>query len=267
MADDTAAELGSARMGTELMAPLLYCLARSLRARTVLEIGAGATTLALLRALADNRADVLRETEQLRAKQDRYDPDWRRGPAAMRGQEGAVLSWLLADPPLVNPDYYETGYAPRCVSIDDGSSPYSAATGVRAAAERAGLDGLLAQHAADFRAVAPALAAEGVRFDLAWFDCGGYPEYRDFLRLYWDLVEPDGGLIVMHYTLTVPNHERAIAELTEEGRRGERGRFEILSLLEPHKLMQNSCTLIRRCERDAPHFPLTRAISLERSTG
>lgn len=263
--DAALARLRSARMGTELMGPLLYALARSVRAERIVEVGAGATTLFLLRALADNRADVLREREALPAKQALYDAAWAEDEDAGRRHEQAVLRWLTADPPLVDPGYHTRPYTPRCVSIDDGSSPFSTAGEVADAAREAGLDGLLDRRVADFREVAVSLRQGGDRFDLAWLDCGGYLEYRDFLDLYWDLVEPDGGLLVLHYTLTVPNHERVLTELQEAGARARRGRFELFSLLEPHKLMQNSCTLIRRCEKPPARFPLVRAVSLERS--
>jgi predicted O-methyltransferase YrrM len=263
--DTAMARLHSARMGTELMGPLLYALVRSVRAERVVEVGAGATTLFLLRALADNRADVLRERDELPAKQALYDAAWADDEDAGRRHEHAVLGWLTADPPLVNPEYYGRPYTPRCVSIDDGSSPFSTARDVDDAARQAGLDDLLDRRGADFRDAAASFRDRGDRFDLAWFDCGGYREYRDFLDLYWDLVEPDGGLLILHYTLTVHNHERVLMELQEAGARGERCRFELLSLLEPHKLMQNSCTLIRRCEKPPPRFPLVNAVSLERS--
>jgi len=263
--DAALGRLRSARMGTELMGPLLYALARSVRAERIVEVGAGATTLFLLRALADNRADVIREREALPAKQVLYDAAWADDEDAGRRHEHAVLSWLTADPPLVDPGYHARPYTPRCVSIDDGSSPFSTAGEVADAAREVGLDGLLDRRVADFREVAVSLRQGGDRFDLAWWDCGGYREYRDFLDLYWDLVEPDGGLLVLHYTLTVPNHERVLTELQEAGARARRGRFELLSLLEPHKLMQNSCTLIRRCEKPPARFPLVRAVSLERS--
>lgn len=262
---DVVGRLRSARMGTELMGPLLYSLVRSVRAERVLEVGAGMTTLYLLRALADNQADVARERMALPAKQELYDPAWADDEDSGRRAEHAVLAWLQAEPPLVDPDYYRAPYEPRCVTIDDASSPFSTVGRVVAAAREAGLRDLLEHWPEDFRAAAPRLRADGARFDFVWFDCGGYREYRDFLDLYWDLIKPDDGMLVLHYTLTVPNHERVLAELAAAGRAGKRGRFEMLSLLEPHKLMQNSCTLIRRCERPPRRFPLTRAISLESS--
>ena len=47
--------------GTELMAPLLYTLARFTRVRTVLEGGSGYTTPFLAKALADNAHAVEEE--------------------------------------------------------------------------------------------------------------------------------------------------------------------------------------------------------------
>lgn len=257
--------LGSARMGTELMAPLLHGLARSIRAERVLEVGAGLSTLYLLRALAENAADAERERGQLAAKSAGYDPAWAGDEDAARRAGPAVLRWLEADPPLADPTWYDRPYEPRLVSVDDGSSPFGTAGAVPDAARAAGLDRFLDARRGDFRTVLAELGAAGERVGLAWFDCGGYPEYRDFLDLCWDLVEPDGGLMVLHYTVTVPNHERAVDELVAAAARGERGRFEVLNLLEPHKLMQNSCTLIRRCDAPPRRYPLTRAVSLERS--
>jgi hypothetical protein len=253
-------------MGTELMAPLLHSLARSVRAERVLEVGAGLSTLFLLRALAENSADVERERSLLPAKTAGYDPAWASDEEAARRAGPAVVRWLEADPPLIDPAWYDRPYAPRCLSVDDTSSPFSTADAVQEAAQTAGLDRFLDFRRCDFRELAAELREARERVDLAWFDCGGYREYQDFLDLCWDLVEPDGGLLVLHYTVTVPSHERALAELTASGERGERGRFEVLSLLEPHKLMQNSCTLVRRCDAPPRRYPLTRAVSLERSS-
>lgn len=258
------ASLRSARMGTELVGPLLYSLVRSTRAERVLEVGAGQTTLLLVKALADNLRDIAEERRLLAAKQERFDPAWLDSEDAVRRDEREVLAWLEDDPPLVDPRYLARTYAPVCISVDDTSSPFSSATRVADAVKRAGLPDILQVHSADFREAAGAEGIAGTVFDLAWFDCGGYPEYRDFLSLYWDRIDADGGLVVLHYTLTVPSNERILAELEEDRRRGTRGRFELLSLLEPHKLMQNSCTLLRRCDTPAPRFAVTRPISLER---
>jgi predicted O-methyltransferase YrrM len=261
------AMVASPRMGTELVGPLLRSLVCLGRAATVLEIGGGASTLYLLDALAENARRHESELRMMEAKQRLYDPSWADDEAAADRDPDALLTWLEADPPLALPAYYAQPYRPRCVSVDDLSSAFTAASRVRAAAERAGLAHLLDQRFCDFRDVPSVLGDQEEVFDLAWFDCGGYAEYRDFLDLYWDKVSADGGMLALHYTLTVPSHERVLTELASHLQTGTRGHFEMLSLLEPHKLMQNSVTLIRRTAGPAPRFPLTRGVSLERSGG
>lgn len=262
----SACELRSARMGTELMAPLLYSLLRSVRAERVLEIGAGLTTLYLAKALADNLQDVRHEQSVLPLKQRAYSPAWEAGKAGSLGDERARLRWLEAEPALADPSYYDQDYVPSCITIDDATSPFSTSAKVEQALRRAGLDGFVQWRRIDFRDAVKDFVAAGRMFDFVWFDCGGAQEYRDFLNRFWDLVEPDGGMIVLHYTLTVPRHEAVLEEFLRSGCEGQRGRFELLSLREPHKLMQNSATLIRRCDVPAPNFPLTRPVSLERSS-
>jgi predicted O-methyltransferase YrrM len=61
--------------GTELMAPLLYTLARFTRARTVLEGGSGYTTPFLAKALADNAHAVEEERRAMHQKTARYVAD------------------------------------------------------------------------------------------------------------------------------------------------------------------------------------------------
>lgn len=255
------------RMGTELVGPLLRSLVCMSRAATVLEIGGGASTLYLLDALAENARRHESELHMMEAKQRLYDPSWADDEGAADRDPGALLTWLEADPPLALPAYYAQPYRPRCISVDNLSSAFSAASRVRDAAEGAGLAHLLDQRFCDFRDLPSVLGHQEEVFDFAWFDCGGYGEYRDFLDLYWDKVRADGGMLVLHYTLTVPSHERVLTELASHQQTGIRGQFEMLSLLEPHKLMQNSVTLIRRTAGPAPRYPLTRGVSLERSGG
>jgi len=257
-------ELSAPRMGTELVGPLLYSLVRSTRPAHALEVGSGTTTLYLLRALADNVSDVQRELGMMAEKRQGYDPRWNDEEVAKENQS-EILAWLEKEPSLALPEFYEKPYAPYLISVDKHSSPYSSSARVARVAESVGLAGYFTEKNCDFRDITNVM--EGAqRLDFVWFDCGGYADYREFLDLYWDHVEPDNGLLALHYTLTVPSHERILAELAGQRDSGKLGRFEMLSLLEPHKIMQNSLTLIRRCNGDLPRFPLTRPISLEQSS-
>jgi hypothetical protein len=73
------------------------------------------------------------------------------------------------------------------------------------------------------------------------------PEFDNF----WDLINPDGGLVVMHYLMTSPEGEAFLRYLSaqQEMRPGE---FEVVNLLEPHKLSQNSLTILRRTSGVVP---------------
>lgn len=74
---------------------------------------------------------------------------------------------------------------------------------------------------------------------------------------YWDLVDPNGGLVLVHSTLTnaasrdwLARMKQHCASSSENDNCGHSnsgyGPFELLSLMEPHKMRQNSVTMIRR---------------------
>jgi hypothetical protein len=86
---------------------------------------------------------------------------------------------------------------------------------------------------------------ENQKFDFVWFDCGGYAEYERFLEEYWSLINPDGGLLLLHSTLTNITIREVLTKLKLRQATTGFNDFELLSLLEPHKRFQNSVTMIR----------------------
>ena len=85
--------------------------------------------------------------------------------------------------------------------------------------------------------------------DLLWVDFGDGDQLDAFFTKYWPLVNCRGGLIVVHSTLTNAAAREWLARMKARARGGddaELGLFDVLSLLEPHKMRQNSCTLIQR---------------------
>ena len=78
--------------------------------------------------------------------------------------------------------------------------------------------------------------------DLAWVDAW---ECLYFFDHFWELINPDGGLVVMHYLMTYPEGEAVVRYIGEFARRHP-GELETVNLLESHKLMQNSVTILRR---------------------
>jgi predicted O-methyltransferase YrrM len=218
------ADLYSRSMGTELMAPLLYALIRSTRPRTVLEIGVGYSTPFILRALADNAADFARERD------------------------------AVPDDHVLLASYFEREHAPVLHAVDNMAHADSTAPRVVETVARLELSSFLRLHQRDFRGFSEVMDPEALPFDLIWFDCGALNEYSDFLAEYWDLVNPSGGMILLHSTLTNATIHGVILRLKLRQATQSFNDFELLSLLEPHKRVQNSVTLIRMTSDDAAPF-------------
>jgi hypothetical protein len=233
------------RMGTENVAGLLYSLVRITRPRVALEIGMGYTTPWLLRALADNAAE--------------YDAD-------QRCFESDAPDDLMRRRTLRS-GYYSHDYSPVLIACDDHSMRHSTSKNVVDVVERLGLRNYLICIDANFRSIPERVAPEQLPIDFAWFDCGAELDYVDFLRAFWPLLNPEHGQLVLHFTYQpVQLRIKRSPECTgqpdvvefllpgsilneikrQQARQGIRSTFEVLSLVEPHKLQQGSVTLIRR---------------------
>lgn len=225
-------ELRVPAMGTEAVAPLLHGLLRLVRPRRVLEVGMGYTTPFLAAALSENVADTEEQARALAEKTRRH----------LDGGAPLDDAWLYGEPALLAPGYYRTGYRPRLVAVDDLSIPESSSPRVSAALRALGLDDLVTVVNADLRDCVRHFPEDFAPIDFAWVDAW---ECLYFFDNFWDLIDPDGGLVVMHYLMTYPEGEAFLRYLSaqQESRPGE---FEVVNLLEPHKLSQNSLTILRR---------------------
>jgi predicted O-methyltransferase YrrM len=205
-------------MGTDCLAPMLYWLVRMVRPQRVLEIGAGYTTPFIAQALADNVAAGDAERTVLAA-----------------GDPAAEL-------PLAHPDYYEQPHEPRLVCLDRMTDPTSSAPRVLAVLEQLGLTPVCEVLEGDLRSSAQDVRERLGPIDFAWVDVW---DTLAFFRSFWDLVDPAGGVLALHWLLTYPQG-RAILRYIESLRALEGGRLELTSIVEPHKFAQNSLTLVRR---------------------
>lgn len=220
------------RMGTEQMGPLLYSLLRFTRPKHVLEIGMGYTTCFILRALEDNARDVAAERDVLIEYHQANRAEQQSHP----------------DHPFALPDFYRQPYEPVLHAIDDLSHPQSGAEKVVAAAKRLGLTDRLHFHDSDFRGFSPSLPREHLPIDFVWLDAGGYVNYNAFASEYWDLINPDGGQWLIHSTMTNLEGIAFLNKMKLGQATDEFNDYELVSLLEPHKLAQNSFTIIRRTD-------------------
>ncbi|SBT65694.1 Methyltransferase domain-containing protein [Micromonospora sediminicola] len=218
-------------MGTEVLAPLLNALVRFHRPRRVLEIGMGYTTPFLVAALASVEEEVSAEARGLADKSRSY----------VEGGTDLDDAWLYTEPAMLAPSYYLTPYRSRFVAVDNLSGG-SAAEHVLDVLAELGLDDRVTVVNADLHDCADRLPDDLFPIDLAWVDAW---ECLYFFDHFWDRINPDGGLVAMHYLMTYPEGE-AILEYFAEVQRARRGELEIINLLEPHKLAQNSVTILRR---------------------
>ena len=263
-------KLRSPQMGTDTLAPLLYCLARYTRSRTVLEAGAGYTTPFLAQALADNQRAFENEAALLRRKTERYvagldalagsstsrtaDSDsTAAGLAAIYGPKVSPLAhgrfeWLSAEPSWLRPSYYMQPFEPQLFCIDQLRPSDSRAHDVPSVINAIGLKGVVTFDHGDFWSFDPAcLPAQHRTIDLMWVDVA--TGARNLIELLqgrlWQSLRADGGLLVIHDMLTT----RGGQFLVDEVKRRQRARvadFETVGLLEPHRLMQGDFIMIRK---------------------
>lgn len=248
-------ELRSPMAGTELMAPFLYGLVRSTRARSVIEVGSGYTTAFILRALEDNRQDFEREREALKRKSKRLiDPGWRgliagfaaRNHRRMFGESREEKRWIAGVPYAADPSYYVKGYDPHLYTFDDFAWSPGSAPKVVQVAEQLGLGHRLTFIQGDPAGQTERIAKEHLPIDLAWNDAS---RYWRFFHEYWQLLNPDGGLLLLHNTVNSSSLGNSIVlknlTLNHFAKPSE---YEILNIVEPHKMNQNSFTMIRKTD-------------------
>jgi hypothetical protein len=230
-----AAPLRVPAMGTEHVSFLLYALIMMLRPKSVLEIGAGYSTLFLSQALADAAAES--QQDQLRLKK-----------ATAGDDRTQILS-----------DLAQRDYSPHLFVIDHLGHPKTSAGGVPAALSQLGIDGFTTFVEGRFAGASSQLPAAAIPLDFVWFDCGAATNAGTiFLNEYWPLVNAEGGLVALH-SMHVPLYGAGAGlrgmkvpsallneirkQLADAGRERE---FELLSLVEPHKRVQGDVTIIKR---------------------
>lgn len=240
--------LYSMNMGCENMGPLLYSILRFAKPKICLEIGAGYTTAFLLQALEDNQSE-----EALWA-------NWR--PSGKSKE--TPKTWLA-------PDTGEEQVSGILHCVDNLAHGHTTAHHCFAVAQRLGIDSRLCLHIDDAKAFIEESVETVPQFDFIWLDglldfasafCSGFKGHMKhgdrvsdivasadswgqgidkLLDAIWPRLAP-GGLLLLHSTLTNSTVRRWVEG--EDGRGPPGG--AVLSLFEPLKRFQNSCTMIQR---------------------
>jgi predicted O-methyltransferase YrrM len=248
-------------MGTELMGPLLYSLIRSMRPCRIVEAGMGYTTPFIAQALADNLKDHNREMAQLKKKLQLWNE--RRETLISHQREASLgtinLECMLTDPPLSSPSYYCSGYKPILYAVDNMTDTGSSAARVKDILQKLDLLHVVDIHHTDFRSFLDKVDRQWLPFDLIWNDS----ENVGFVELF-DLLNPNGGVMVMHDTLTSKDGIDMVTALKQAQATYMSADFELLNLLEPHKLFQSGATIIRRISDYKPKiFPKSLTVEME----
>lgn len=238
--------LYNAETGTELVAPLLYTLVRTIRPKVVVELGCGYTTLFLAQALRDAAADAAVERSlEWQTKKSNW-LYWGSQRGAKLINEWANLGAYFGNGSLLR--RAEEVYRPMLHCVDtftaEGDSPghYTSAAAFKRAAKELGVRQVLTTHQRDWVDWANRLGPDFPPIDLLWWDGFQPPQFP----VLWPRVNPDGGLCVLHSTLGNSRNWAWLQELKLKQATTGFNDFELLSLLEPHKWAQNSLTALRR---------------------
>ena len=236
-------------MGVENMGPLLYSLIRFVKPRTILEVGAGYTTLFVLQALKDNEAELshLRAEKSLNAaavaaNESGGDPS---GHAEVEAE--AEAGFYVEEALGISGGDSESESAGTSVlhCVDNQEHDVFTAHGglgaVISIAEELGLEHLLQVHTADAfelllgppaeqvagsaaggGAEAPAVSAGNTvaaampsEWDMVWLDgITTDPRWPAYFEAIWPQLVDTGGLALVHSTLTNATNRQWLRELT-----------------------------------------------------
>jgi hypothetical protein len=236
--------------GTEHMALLLYSIIRSTRPRSVVEYGPGYTTFFIAKALKDNMADAREELDLLLAK-SAFITDGFTLPAEPVAIHHMVEQWMSSGDKSanVNPAFYASNHVAHLYAMEElaEGTPYSMS--LKALADYLDVADVMTfmAGATDF---GERLPREAFPLDLAWND---NRDYRRFFTALWPVLNPSGGMIVFHYT---SSREYSADIDWMRSQRESHGDLEVLTVVEPHKLVQNGCTILRKTAAAKPDAPV-----------
>ena len=134
--------------------------------------------------------------------------------------------------------------------IDNMAHEHTTAHVVTRSAAELGMSDRLQLHEADaYDGDLPSVLAPGVEFDFMFIDLGAANRVEGFMEAWWPRVRPEGGMVMVHSTLTNALSRGWLEKMRQRSRSEPAppyGSFETMSLLEPHKMFQNSVTLFQK---------------------
>ena len=185
--------------GTEKVGPFLESLVGLSRPQRILEIGMGYTTPFLLNGLKDN-AEVIWDSN-------------------------------------CDKEYITKPYDPKFVVVDNLSFDSEQS---KKRLDMLKLESLVHFIEGDFTSYQIEQDVEDLGpYDLVWFDCGGPPEYEQFMKEYWDLCTE---YVFFHFTYFRGQPNKNMDAILNNAT----GNAYRMDIVEPNKFRQGSITMLRK---------------------
>lgn len=221
-------------MGTENSAILISSLIRMARPTTVVEIGAGDSTIMIAQALQKARQDWQYDKDLL------DDSTWQERSA------------------LLDPTGIPDSYQPKLITIDDFTAEGSSADEAWKTLKNHNIDGNLVTFVKNnFHSLDEATIASWGAIDIAWIDAGTPADDVRFVAALWEQIPP-GGYLCLHEptmltTVSMDGSQRIRRVRTpiwENLLRRQDDSFELITLPELHKYRQSGLGIIRKRQQN-----------------
>ena len=211
---------------TENVGPFIYSTLKTIRPKKILEIGAGYTSIFFAQALKE-----IEEENDFDAKllnEQKIDPNWERRHR------------------LLNKDYQFSADSKLIIVDNFSKEKHDTARPVDNAIKKLHLDKYIDFVEADGMDLQKIneMVSNYLPLDFVFLDFGAGAALPILFKFYFERINNHGGYIMVHSTLTNAMHRLWLAELKLKYLNDST--VEIMSFLEPDKIMQNSFTLIKK---------------------
>jgi predicted O-methyltransferase YrrM len=211
---------------TENVGPFIYSTIKTIRPKKILEIGAGYTSIFFAQALKEIEEENNFDTKLL--NKQKIDPNWERRHR------------------LLNKDYQFSSDSKLIIVDNFSKEKHDTARPVDNAIKKLHLNKYIDFVEADGMDLQKIneMISNNLPLDFVFLDFGAGAALPILFKFYFEKINSYGGYIMVHSTLTNAMHRLWLAELKLKN--SNNSSVEIMSFLEPNKIMQNSFTLIKK---------------------
>ena len=211
---------------TENVGPFIYSTIKTIRPKKILEVGAGYTSIFFAHALKEIEEENKFDGQLITEKN--VDSNWERRHR------------------LLNKNY-QFDFDSKLIIVDNFSKEkHDTARPVDNAIKKLQLDKYIDFVEADGMDLQKIneMIDSSLPLDFVFLDFGAGAALPILFKFYFERINSQGGYIMVHSTLTNAMHRLWLAEL--KLKYNNDSSVEIMSFLEPNKIMQNSFTLIKK---------------------